>query len=123
MIFYDNRNTLMYEVIGSVIYTNFDEYICLDDLVLIQENLSKHDNNFKNIKFNNLSGLVITDIFMNIMSCHGFVKYSISTLILTFSNDQVPSDIYKVFFIFETEVGGVDNIPIIVKKNQCYSFE
>ena len=89
-MFYDNRNTLMYEVIGSVIYTNFDEYICLDDLVLIQENLSKHDNNFKNIKFNDLSDLVIPDILMNIISCHGFVKYSISTVILTYRNSLAP---------------------------------
>ena len=38
MIFYESRNTFMYKVIGAVIYTIITEYICLDFLVLIQEN-------------------------------------------------------------------------------------
>ena len=34
-IFYENINTLMYKVIGAVIYNIIDEYICLDCLVLL----------------------------------------------------------------------------------------
>ena len=75
MTFYENRNTLMYELIGELIYIIIDEYICLDYLDFIQENLSKHDNNIKNTKFNDFSGLAIPDTLMNIMSCDGFVKY------------------------------------------------
>ena len=70
----------MYKVIEGVIYTIINEYICLDYLGLRQEMLSKHEDNFKNNKFNNLSGLRIPEILMNSMSCHGFVKYSISYL-------------------------------------------
>ena len=77
VIFYEKSNTLMYKVIGPVINNIIDEYICLDYLGLLQENVSKHDNNFKNAKFNYFSGLGISDILMNIMSCHGFVNYSI----------------------------------------------
>ena len=113
---YENRDTLMYKVIGSVIYTIIDEYICLDYLGLLQEKLSKHDDKSKNAKFNNLSGLGIPDILVNIMSGHGFVKSSISTFILTCRNALFPYYLSKGFFITETEVGGVDNIPIIVKK-------
>ena len=80
MLFYENKNTLMYKVIGEVINTITDEYICLDYLGLFQENLSKHDDKSKNTKFNNLSGLVIPEILISIMSCHDSVKSSISKL-------------------------------------------
>ena len=106
----------MYTLIGEVIYTIIDDYICLGCRVLVQENLSKHDNNFKNTKFNNLSALQIPEILMNIMSCNGFVKSSISTIILTCCNALVPYYISKGFIIVETEVGGVDNIPKTVGK-------
>ena len=64
----------MYKVTRSVIYTIIDDYICLDYLVLLKENLSKHDNNFEKNKFRDLSALGIPDICMNIMSCHGFLN-------------------------------------------------
>ena len=121
--FYGNRNILVYKVIGAVIYTIIDEYICLDYLDLLQEKLSKHDNNFKDTKFDYFTVLGIPDILINIISCHGFVKSSISTVILTYHNALVPYYLSKGFFVVETEVGGVDNIPIIVKTNQCYSFK
>ena len=111
----------MYKVIGAVIYNVIDEYICIYYPGLIQEKLSKNDNNFKNTVFKDLSGLVIPDILMKIMPCHGFVKYSISTVILTCRNSLFPCYLSKGFFIVEIEVGVVDNITIIVK-NQGYSF-
>ena len=52
---------------------------------------------------------------MNIMSCHGFVKYSISTVILTFRNDLVPYYRFKGLVMVETIVGSVDNIPTTAK--------
>ena len=48
-------------------------------------------------------------------SCHGLVKYSISTVILKFPNALVTYYISKGFVIVEIEMGGVDNIPITVK--------
>ena len=61
-IFYKNSKILMYKVIGTVIYTINDYYIFLDYLDLIQQNLSKYNNNFENTKFNDLSGLGMPDI-------------------------------------------------------------
>ena len=106
----------MYKVIGLVIYTIIDEYICLDYMGLHREKLSKDDSNFKKTKFNNLSELKIPDILINIMSCQGFLKYSLSTIILKCRNSLVPYYLSKGFVIFETEVSGVDNVNIIVKK-------
>ena len=85
----------MFKVTEAVIYTIIDKYICLDHLVLLQGKLSKHDDNFKNIKFNNMSGLGVPEILMNIVSCHGYVKSSISTVILKCCNTLVPYYISK----------------------------
>ena len=73
----------MYTLIGKVIYTIFNNYICLDYLGIFQYKWSKHNNKFENTKSEDLSGLGIPDTLMNIMSCHGFSKSSISTVILT----------------------------------------
>ena len=103
-------------MIGAVIYTIVDDYICINYLGLFQDNSFKYDNKFKNTKLNDLSGLGIPDILMNIMSFHGFAKSSILTVILTCRNALVPYYFSKGFFIVETEVGGVDNITISLKE-------
>ena len=77
--------------------------------------LSKHDKNFKNTKFGDFSGLAITEILMNIMARHGLEKSTIPAVILTFPNALVTYYISKGFFIVETEVCKVDNIPTTVK--------
>ena len=56
-MFYDNWNILMYKVIGTVIYTIIEYYICLDYLVFLQEKLSKHDNDLEMTKFNDFLGI------------------------------------------------------------------
>ena len=83
---------------------------------LLQYKLSKNDNNFENNKFKDLYGLGIPDILMNIMSCHGFYKYSIYTVILACWSALARYYISKGFVIVETEVGGVDNITITMKE-------
>ena len=105
----------MYRFIGAVIYAIIDGYFFLGCMVLLQDKLSKHDNKSEKTNFNNLSVLVIPDILMNIMSCHGFSKYSISTVILAFHISLVTYYIYKVFVIVETEEVGIYNIPISFK--------
>ena len=46
LMFYDNMKTMVYKVIGAVIYTIIDNYICLDYLGILQDQLSKHENKF-----------------------------------------------------------------------------
>ena len=125
MMLFNNRNTLIYKVIWGLICAIIDEHICLEYLGLLLETLSKHNDNFKNSKFNNLSRLGITDILINIISCHGFDKSSISTAILTCRNSLVPYYISKLFFAVEIELGGVDSIYETVKKqiNSTHLYE
>ena len=60
-------------------------------------------------------GLVIPDIFTNLVSCYRFVKYSISTIILTCLSDLVTYYLSEEFVMVETYVGWVDNIPTTVR--------
>ena len=52
---------------------------------------------------------------MDIMSCHGLSKYSISTVILTCRSALVTYYISKVFVIVEIKEGGLDNIAMSTK--------
>ena len=65
---------------------------------------------------NDLLGTEIPEILMNIMACHGFSKYRISTVIFTCPIIPVPWYFFKGFIIVETEKGGPDNIAIMSKQ-------
>ena len=71
MMFYHKEKTVVYKLIGSVINEFIDNFICLDYLGILQLFLFSYDNKFEK-KFNNLSGLVVPKIIMNIMLCHSF---------------------------------------------------
>ena len=115
MMCYENRNTFMYKVLGEGICTIIDEYIfVLIIWVYFKESYPRTTITSK-YQVQLFSGLGILDIFMNIMSCHGFVKSSVSTVILTCHNYLVMYYLSKGFVVVETEVGGVDNIPMFVK--------
>ena len=89
--------------------------MCLDFLGLLQDNLSKHEKKIETTKFNDLSGLGIPEILMNIMSYYGFAISSISIVILKCCSALVPCYRSKVFSVFETKEGGIYNILTSVK--------
>ena len=72
MVFHNNMKTVLYKVIGSVIYSFIDNFICLDYMGILQHNLSAYNNKFEKTKFNDLSVLGIPKTLMYIMSSHGF---------------------------------------------------
>ena len=45
--FYDHRDTIMFGLLGYVIYTTLDNFIVLDYLCFIQDKLSKHNKILK----------------------------------------------------------------------------
>ena len=59
------------------------------------------------------------DIFINIISCHGFSKSSISKIIFTYCSTLVTNYLYKGFIVVETEEGGLDHIPMSMKMKNC----
>ena len=63
------------------------------------------------MKFNDFFGLGITEILMNIISCHGLSILTISKVILTFRSALVPYYSSKDFFIVEKLEGKCESIP------------
>ena len=101
MMFYHNKTTVVYKLIGCFIYQFIVNFICLDYLGILQRKLSSEENKFWKTKFNDLSGLGIPEILMNIMPCHGFSKLTTSTVILTCHSAFVPYYWTKRVFIVE----------------------
>ena len=75
-----------------VIYTIISNYGCIDYLGYERKTVSeirlgsggsyKHVNN----SYDNVLGIGIPDLLMNLISCHGFLKKKDSVVILKFSN-------------------------------------
>ena len=57
----------------------------------------------------------ISEILMNVMSCHGFSKDQLWTVILTCLSTLVPYHLSKGSVVLEIEEDGLDNVPGGVK--------
>ena len=77
-MFYNNIKTAVYKVIGSVIYSSIDNFICLDYLGIVHKHFSAYNNKFETTRSNDLYGFVIPKILMNIISYHGFKSDNIN---------------------------------------------
>ena len=82
----------MFKVLSCVIYTIINKYVCIDylgtdkktksDLKIGCTLSSKHDG----MDYNNLFGIGIPDILLNMLSCNGFLKNDDSIVILKCPN-------------------------------------
>ena len=115
IMFYDHMNTSMFRVLIYIIYTILDSSICLDYPCFIQYKLSKYDF-FFNTRFDDLSGIGIPVVFMNLTSYHGFKKEQHSTVILTWHSEKFSYYISKGFVIVETKEDGLENMPSNMKE-------
>ena len=73
IMLYVNKNTTMFKVLGSAIYFIMKEDICGNYLSLYQDTLLLAHKGFENTAFNEISGIGIPEVLMNIMPCSGFV--------------------------------------------------
>ena len=65
--------------------------------------------------FDELSGIGIPEIVLNIVSCYGFVHYKNSTLILTCRSKLVLYHLSKGFLIFEQAYQALKNVTLRVQ--------
>ena len=82
----------MFRVLSCVIYTIIYRYVCIDYLGTETKKISelnigcslktKHENK----DYDNLFGIGIPDIFMNMLSCQGFINNNKSIVILKCPN-------------------------------------
>ena len=88
VMFYYNRTIVLYKLIGSIIYSFIDDFLCLDYLDTAQQNFSAYENMCE-LFFNEFYGLVIPEIMINIISCNSFKKWTTSILVLICHSDLV----------------------------------
>ena len=82
----------MFKVLSCVIYTIIDKYVCIDylgtdknkisELKIACTGSSKHDG----MDYNNLFGIGIPDLLLNMLSCHIILKNNGSIVILKCPN-------------------------------------
>ena len=97
----ENRKTMIFKVLGSVIYWIMDNYLCVDYLCLQQAKIYFAHKIFENKIFNNIQ-IDISELLMNIMSCHGFVNDNNSTVILSWHKNVFPITYQRVFWFLKT---------------------
>ena len=76
----------LFRVLSCVVYTLLDNYVCIDYLPCQSKtffDISKNTT-FKETNFNLLFGIVVPELSLNLVSCHGFVLKYNSTVILNF---------------------------------------
>ena len=87
IMFYENNGLkpkILYRVLSCVVYYLIYNYVCIDYLLFQSKTLSSisSQKTFEQTSFNILLGIVITEMLLNLVSCHGFMKKPNSTVIL-----------------------------------------
>ena len=82
IIFYENIKTVIFKVLGSIIYFIMSNYLCVYYMCLQEVQLYLTHKVLENTTFNYISGIGNRKLIMNIISCNGFVKNNKSTVII-----------------------------------------
>ena len=93
----------MYRVLSCVPYSVIENYVCIDYLCCHFKNLSviSSDKISEEASYNGLLSMGIPDLFMNLVSCHGFMEKQNSTVILVCQYCLVNYYLEKSFVILE----------------------
>ena len=83
LMFYEDRKNTIFKVSSSVVYCIMKNYVCAYYLYFPQTKLHVANKGFENITYNDISGIGIPELLMNIISCHGFVSDTKSAVILS----------------------------------------
>ena len=104
-----------------VIYTIIINYVCIDYLGSDKEKLSElvigSGGRFKHVKksYDNILGIVIPDLLMDLMSCHGFFKKKDYVVIPKRPNRMFEYYFSKGFTYFDCSIINLEKIPTEVK--------
>ena len=109
-------------MLSCVICTIIDKYICIDYLGSERSKLSylkigcTGSNKHNGMDYNNILGIGIPDILLNLLSCHGFLKNNESVVIIKFPNRMSEYYFNKGFVIFECDEEHLKKLPLEVKR-------
>ena len=94
----------MFKVLSCVIYTIIDRYVCIDYLGTEKKKISElrlgwnFKRNHEGMDYDNLFGIGIPDILLNMLSCHGFLNNNESIVILKCPNRMLNTMLIKDSF-------------------------
>ena len=112
VIFYESGGGIirkLFRVLSCVIYTITNRYVCIDYLGSEKSKLSDlrlgctGSNKNNGTDYDNVLGIGITDILLNLLSCQGFLKNNDSVVILKCPNMISEYYFNKEFVIFECD--------------------
>ena len=111
----------MFRVLSCVIYTIIDRYVCIDYLGTETNKISelrlgctlktKHED----MDYDNLFGIGIPDILLNMLSCHGFLNNNESIVILKCPNRMSKYYFNKLFIQITCDEDHFFKNPVKVK--------
>ena len=102
IVFYYNTNYLVYKVLGVVIYFILEHYVCINYLCLQKENkLSLTHKLFEENLYDNISGIGITEMLLNIVSCYVFYQEDTPTATFMRMRNLVSYYLSKSFLCFD----------------------
>ena len=103
-------------MLGSVTYFIMNKYLYVGCTCLQKYPLYLEHKGFENRKLNDISGIGIPELLMNIMSCHGFVNYEKSTVIFSCHRKLITYYLSKGFVIPNNNSSALRDVPLRVKK-------
>ena len=111
----------MFKVLSCVIYAIIDRYVCIDylgteikkisQLKLGRSLKTRHEDK----DYDNLFGIGIPDIFMNMLSCQGFLNNNDSIVILKCPNRMSQYYFNKGFIQLTCDEDHLKTLPVRVK--------
>ena len=117
LMFYENINTTTFKVMGSLIYCIMVKYLCVYFQCLQKVLPSLVHKVFENTSLNDISGIFIPELLINIMTCHSFVNNMNTTVILTCCIKLVQYYLSKRFLIIENNLYALIYVPkMLIKK-------
>ena len=108
-------------MLSCVIYTIVDKYVCIDYLGSEKSKLSDlhlggtGKDRHNDTDYDNVLGIGITDLLLNLLSCHGFLKNNDSVVILKCPNRMSEYYFNKGLVIFECDEENEEKLPSEVK--------
>ena len=85
LIFDENRKNMKFKVLISIVYCIMDNFVCVDYICWQEKKLyvTNKGQVFENRTYNDVSGVGIPELLMNIIWCHVFLNNTNSDVILS----------------------------------------
>ena len=95
----------VYRVLSCVVYYLIDNYVFIDYLSFQLKTLSSisYKPKFGDTSFNILLGIGITELLLNLVSCHGFMKKPDSTVIWNCRSHLIKNSLSTGFYIIKKD--------------------